>query len=114
MREVLIQTLGGILVIAGCLLQGGCQNSSSPAAEKIPIDVTEENVGKLTKENLAKIKSDMTHDDVKAILGQGLPPSVVKDDAVYEVGWVHKSSKKEILVKFRGNKVTGTSSSKFE
>jgi hypothetical protein len=69
---------------------------------------------KLSKENLARIKEGMTLEDVSEILGPGLSVHDVKEDSVYEVGWLHKTSKKAIWVKFRGHKVTGTSSSNIE
>jgi outer membrane protein assembly factor BamE (lipoprotein component of BamABCDE complex) len=103
------------LIIAGCLQSGGCSsNAPHPVSVKHSMDVSDEQAGKLTKENLARIKEGMTLEEVSAVLGPGMSTHEVKEDAVYELGWTHKASKKAIWVKFRGHKVTGAYSSNLQ
>ena len=119
MREVYFVLLAA-LILAGCPLQCGCDKlSSSPAmnidvATKLALEVPDGQAAKLTKENQVRIKEGMTLEEVSEILGPGLSVHDVQKDSVYEVGWLHKSSKKAIWVKFHGYKVTGTSCSNIE
>jgi hypothetical protein len=97
-----------IALVCGAALLAGC--GPTP---KIMVTVSEAEAANLTKETQAKIKEGMTLEEVNAavapLLGQSGMFMEVKEDSVYEVGWQDAKTKKAILVKFKGSRVTGTS-----
>lgn len=109
----MVCTVVALAVCAGLL--AGCGDTSKPpvTSSKIMVDVSEALVANLTKDTQAKIKEGMTLDEVNAavspLLGQSGSVTDAKDSSVYEVGWQDPKTKKAIVVKFKGSKVTGTS-----
>ena len=106
----------GFVVFAGCAaLLAGCGNSAKPqvVVNRNLSNVTEAQAVHLTKDTQAKIKPGMTLDEVNAAISPLLGPFGelvgLTADEVGEVGWHDPKSKKAIIVKIKGQKVTGTS-----
>ena len=97
-----------IAMACSAVVLAGCRTSP-----RIMVTVSEAQAANLTKETQAKIKVGMTLEELNAavapLLGQSGMFMDVKEDSVYEVGWQDAKTRKAIVVKFKGTRVTGTS-----
>ena len=97
-----------VVLVCCAVVLAGCG-----ATQSVMVEVSKAQSVNLTNETRAKIKEGMTLDEMNAavapLLGQSGMIANVKEDLVYELGWHDPKTKKAIVVKFKGSRVTGTS-----
>lgn len=79
-------------------------------ATRVSYDLTADQAQLLSEENYDKIEDGMTPEQVREIIGTPGPTTVekLKPDEVYELVW--RASRKEIAVRFKGERSIGKSS----
>lgn len=106
MRMAVVTIVGALaLAAAGCGPMAG-----SPVAARATLELPDDRAARLTRETLARIRPGMTLDEVRTILGSGHAAIAMGEETVSELAWRHAATGREIIVRFRGFTVTGTTS----